>query len=50
VDSTSQGLAWISVGKRTDGLLIYYKQELKKDRRAGRPALHMVAHAGRWVA
>lgn len=36
VDSTSQALEWISVGKRTDGILLYYKDLLEKERLAGR--------------
>lgn len=36
VDSTSQALEWISVGKRTDGILVYYKNLLEEERRAGR--------------
>lgn len=36
VDSTSQALEWISVGKRTDGILQYYKGLLEEGRRSGR--------------
>lgn len=35
VDSTSQALEWISVGKRTDGLLEYYRR-LLEEQQAGR--------------
>lgn len=36
VDSTSQALEWISVGKSTTGVLDYYRQMLDDERQAGR--------------